>query len=301
MSVSSIIGGGIRLVRTQPRTVVIWSAIHVVFLIGFMLALMPMMGSMMALQGQMAANTAAGITTPPIFPSGFFGALFIVEILFAALMAIIFAAAVRAVARPVGDRFAYLRVGMDELRLIGLGFIFIIAAIGAEILAVIILMLIGGLFGLMLGKTAGIAVAVIFGIVLFLGAIYAQVRLSLAGALTVIKGRIVIADAWRATKGQFWTLFSAYFLMALAYFIFTIGVIAITNFAFLAAYFSLNQQAIAAAGEAQAAKFAAGVSLGWIVQMAITAIVSVAMWAVTFGAIGTAAIELGSAVEPIEA
>lgn len=300
MSVSSIIGGGIRLVQTQPRAVTIWIAVHVVFAIGFMLVLMPMMASVMALQSQMTANAAAGINTPPVFPSGFFGAIFLAEFLFAVLIAIIFAAAVRAVARPVGDKFAYLRIGMDELRLIGLGFIFIIAAIGAEILAVILLMLIGGLFGLMLGKTAGVAVAVIFGIALFLGAIYAQVRLSLAGALTVIRGRIVIADAWRVTKGKFWMLFGAYFLMALVYLILTIVIMAITNFSFLAAYFSLNQQAIAAAGEAQAAKFAAGLSFGWIIQMAITAILGIAMWAVTFGAIATAAVELGGALEAIE-
>jgi len=43
--------------------------------------------------------------------------------------------------------------------------------------------------------------------------IYAEVRLSLAFPLTFVRRNFVIGEAWRLTKGRFWTLFGAYFVI----------------------------------------------------------------------------------------
>ena len=74
----------------------------------------------------------------------------------------------------VGDRFAYLRLGMDELRLIGLGILFLIAAFVAELVAILGVALIGGLIGVVAGKTTAIVIVAVLAIALFCGAIYAR-------------------------------------------------------------------------------------------------------------------------------
>jgi len=146
---------------------------------------------------------------------------------------------------------------------------------------------------LVIGKAGGVIIAVIMGCVLFGAAIYAQVRLSLAGALTVIRRRIVIKDAWHATKGRFWTLFGVYLLIWLAFLIITIVITALTNPHLLVAYASFDAQAINAVAQEQLAQQGAGPSIGLIVQMLLGAVLFTAMLAVAFGAVATAALELG--------
>jgi hypothetical protein len=295
MSVSSIIGGGIRFVRTQPRVIAIWGGLYFAVVGVCMAIFMPAAASMMEFQRQAAANAAMGIKTPPVFPAGMFAGIFLFELIFFLLMIVMFAAAVRAVVRPTGDRFAYIRVGMDELRLIGLGVIFVVAAIVAELLAILLLVLIGVILSFVVGKIAGTIVAVVLGLVLFGAAIYAQIRLSLAGAFTVMQRRIVIKDAWRATKGQFWTLLGVYFLIALTFFIATILIVAVTNPHLLSAYASLDPQAMNVAVQEQIARQTAGLSVGLIIQMVIGAVLGTVMMAVVFGAVAAAALELQEA------
>jgi hypothetical protein len=291
MSVSSIIGGGVRFVRTQPRVIAIWGGLYLAIVAVCMAIFMPAMASMMESQRQAATNAALGINSPPVFHAGMFAGIFLFELIFFLLMVVMFAAVVRALTRPTDDRFAYLRVGMDELRLIGLGVIFVVAAIVAELLAILLLVLIGVILSFVAGKIVGTIVAVLLGFVLFGAAIYAQIRLSLAGAFTVMQRRIVIKDAWRATKGQFWTLLGAYLLIALTFFIVSILIVAVTNPHLLSAYFSFNPRAINAAVQEQIARQTAGLSVGMIIQMVVGAALGTLMMVVMFGAVATAALE----------
>ena len=296
MSVGSMIGGGIRLVRTQPQVVAIWAALYLLMGVVGMIVMRPWMASMMAFQQQAAVNAAAGIKTPPVFPTDLFGQLFVIELFAGILGVIAFAAVVRATIRPVGDRFAYLRIGMDELRLVGLGILVLIAVFVAELVAILGLALIGGLIGVVAGKTVAIGIVAVLAFALIGAAIYAEVRISLAGALTVMRGRIVIKDAWRVTKGRFWTLFGAYLLMSLAFAVAGIVVLAVTNPHLMAAYASFDQQAMTTAAQEQMARQGAGLSAALIFQMAVGAVLIVVMGAVTFGAVATAALELGGPV-----
>lgn len=291
MSAGSIVGGGIRLVRTQPKTIAIWTGLYAVAMLAVMIASRPWIAAAMAFQQQAAANAAAG--TPPSLPAGWITLLFVFQLLFLIGAVIAFAAVVRAVARPGGDRFAYIRVGMDELRLIGLCVLFGIAAIVAEIVAGLAIVLVGVLVSLVAGKAAAFAVAAILVLALLGGAIYVEVRLSLAGALTVMRRKIVIGAAWRATRGHFWSLFGAYALLAIALFAMTIVVVALTEPHLLAAYARLDPQAIEAAGQEQLARQGQGLSAAMIVQLVIGAMFGVVAGAVTCGAVATAAIELG--------
>lgn len=295
MTVDSMIGGGIRLVRSQPQVVAIWAALYLLAGVVGLVAMRRWAASMIAFQQQAAAHAATGVTTPPVLPAGFFGQILLIELGAALILVVAFAAVVRATVRPVGDRFAYLRFGMDELRLLGLGVLFVVAFFVAEGVAILALMLIGGLLSLIVGKAAAIAVAVVLALVLFGAAIWAEVRLSLAGALTVMRGRIVVRDAWRATRGRFWTLFGAYLLMSIAFALAGMITLALTNPHMIAAYGSLDQQAMNAAAQEQLARQGGGLSIGMIAQMAVGAIVSVVLGTVALGAMATAAVELDDA------
>ena len=250
---------------------------------------------MLSFQQQASANAAIGIKTPPYLPGEWFGLLFLCNLVFLLLLVIAFAAVVRAITRSPGDRFAYLRLGMDELRLIGLGIGLAITALVAETIAILALMLVGVVVGLVAGKTIAAIIIIALSIGLLFGAIYVQVRLSLTGALTVMRGRIVIRDAWRTTQGHFWTLFGVFALLAVMFTVVTIIVIALTNPHLLAAYASFNPQTMAAAGQEQIARQGAGLSAGMIVQLVTGAITGALMGVVGCGAIATAALELSGA------
>jgi hypothetical protein len=301
MSVSSIISGGVRLIRTQPQVIAIWVVLYFIGLTLFTLAFRPFMGSILEAQRQAAANAAMGIKTPPMLPAVALRNLFVLELILLVLVVIAFAAVVRAVARPTRDRFAYLRIGMDELRLIGLGLLLTILFFLAEIIGILVVVLLAALSAFIIGKIGSIVIGVILGFALFLAFIYAQVRLSLTGAFTVIQGRIVIRDAWRATKGHFWTLFGAYLLMGLVFLIVGIAMIAVTSPHLLAAYASFNLQAMQAAAQEQYMAQSAGITFGYIIQMTLGAVIGIPLYVALFGSVATAAVEMGGVRSTIAA
>jgi hypothetical protein len=46
--------------------------------------------------------------------------------------------------------------------------------------------------------------------------VWALIRISLAGPMTIAQRKVVIGPAWRLTRGAFWRLFGAYLLLAIA-------------------------------------------------------------------------------------
>lgn len=130
----------------------------------------------------------------------------------------IFTATQRAVLRPAERGFAYLRFGEDELRQIGLGVFLSVCLSIAMVLAMIPLMIVVGIvFAITVAATgsplAGVLLIVIAYFALMGASIYVEVRLSLAFPLTFLRRSFVIGEAWRLTKGRFWTLFGAYFVI----------------------------------------------------------------------------------------
>jgi hypothetical protein len=124
-------------------------------------------------------------------------------------------AVIRAVLEPAQSRLAYLRVGADELRQLGLlllillvSFVYIVALEIGTILALAALSAVaGGVAGGLL-KAAVVVAAVI-------ALLYPAVRLSLAPAMTFADRRISLFRSWAMTRGQFWGLFGAYVLAAI--------------------------------------------------------------------------------------
>lgn len=226
MTVSEILAGGARLVRTQPKAIAIWGLLYLAAM-GLLFWLMqPAFAQMMEFQHQ--ALVARAQNLPPPLPPRFFGLIFLFDIALLLVLVAIFAAAVRAVAQGGDDPAGFLRFGTDEVNLIILGILLWLIGAGAMIGFIVIGVLIAGGLALALGKAA---LAVLFPLYLIgiAGLIWAEVRISLAGAYTVLRGMIVIREAWRATRGRFWTLFAVYLLISIAFIIVSIAVAAVTN------------------------------------------------------------------------
>lgn len=199
MTVGSILRGGFGLIRAQPGLVAIWGMLYLaVAMLGFVVVL-PMMKAM-------------AVTPPdPAALRPMMGMIWLYDLVLLVVMAVIFAAIFRAVIAPERRGFAYLRVGMDEVRLIGLALLVWIAAVVAMIVASLLIVLLTAIVGHVFGAHGGaVALGIILLLVLGCAAIWAEVRLSIAFPLALMRGRITIGEAWRLTAGRFWTLFGAY-------------------------------------------------------------------------------------------
>lgn len=207
VTVGSIWSGTFRFIGSNIAAIAVWSGIMFLLSMVSMLAMAPF-------QAQMAAMQPGSPQMPNM--GGFFVAMLIMLVAFV----VMWAAAFRAALFPQRNRFFYLRVGMDELRLLGvIMVVFVggyIAALIAGLIASMLLVLIGRLVGGPAGAGVGgvLAVLLVFG-----GIIWAAVRISPCGPLTIYREKVMIGPAWRLTRGAFWRLFGAYVLMAIVMFV----------------------------------------------------------------------------------
>ncbi|MEI9902795.1 MAG: hypothetical protein WDN06_01540 [Asticcacaulis sp.] len=115
----------------------------------------------------------------------------------------------RAVLEPKNSAFGYLRLGGDELRMIGVNLLFMLVFIAAEFA-------IGIGFGIILGVSAVAApkaagfVGVILGLIVFGLVIWLWTRISLFTVQTFATRKINLFGSWSLTRGHFWTLFGGY-------------------------------------------------------------------------------------------
>ena len=187
---------GFRVVRRRPMTLVWWSLFYMVVMA---LAMAVIGGSLIRLVNAAEALETAGTPSPEDFMPilqlymGIFAVVLPVSL---AAGAAIYAAVSRAVLRPEESRFGYLRLGMDEVRVL---VVTLVLGLGFIALSGVMFMLVGIVGGLAASLEAPWLwlVAVLLGL---------AVRLSLAVPITVGERRIAILDSFRLTRGRFWPL-----------------------------------------------------------------------------------------------
>jgi hypothetical protein len=160
-----------------------------------------------------------------------------------AIQCVMAAAVYRLIFRHDDGRFAYLRVGADELRLMGLTVIYI-----GLIMALLVAVTMASAIVMALASVAGPAVAGFVGAVTSLFSIglviFVLVRLSLAPVATFAEQRLAIFESWGLTRGQFWPLLGAYALalacIAVIGFLIIVVFSGIAGAIMLASYFSIG-------------------------------------------------------------
>lgn len=215
VSVGRILEGAFGLIREHFVAVAIWAGIYLAANVALLLTMQPMMQQIML----SSSGVPVGPESTVEDRMGLLGMLvpiYGINLVLMLVGIVLYTAAMRAVLRPQAGGLGFLRVGMDELRILLLVLLFGVVGfvLGFG------LVLIFGLFGAgmamasdsaavtaLLGFLVGIAV---FGLFLFL-----LVRFSLAFPLTLHRQQIVIGEAWTLSKGRFWTLFGAALIVTL--------------------------------------------------------------------------------------
>ena len=204
---------GFRFVREHLRTVGIWAAIHLVISAIIMVVMVqtagPALTQMMATAGTRPDPAEAMARLRQLAP--FYGCMMLYGLFF---YSVLYAAMSRAVLRPGDERYAYLRLGPDELRqglLILLCGVFGMAVYVCMLVLVVVLAI---AVGLTLGKgAAAVAVVGIAFLAGLCGMVYLWVRLSLASPLTFDRGRVNLFGSWALTRGRFWKLLGCYLMV----------------------------------------------------------------------------------------
>lgn len=202
---------GFRLVRRNPMAIIVWTLIYAVVAIAQMFAMGGMMQSMLSMTEMMEGMEASPPTTmdgwmPLLTAYGdmMSGISWMIPVSLV-LSAVLSAAVARAVLKPSDKAFGFVRLGMDEVRVlvvtvvIGIlaAIISMIVFIAAVVVGVVAIRAMDGWGGLVMGLT-------ILGAIAFV--IWLSVRWSLAIPITVAEKRFAIFDSFGVTRGRFWPL-----------------------------------------------------------------------------------------------
>ena len=205
---------GFRYIGRRPLVVLAWAGVFLGYELIFGALLTVFAGDKRAaIQNLVDVNRTDPEAALAMLPSLSF--VFLLTTLAAlALSSVMFTAAYRAFLKPEDSRFAYLRLGRDEVRMAVL--IVATAALDAGGLFLIAFVT-GSLAGL--GAALPIFVQLLYFPILVVGAICAltwpAIRLSLAMPMTLADHHIRMFESWKPTHGHFWKLISAYLLSAI--------------------------------------------------------------------------------------
>lgn len=280
VSVGRILEGAFGLFREHLSAVAIWAGVYLAGNIAILLVTVPILRGAMSPEA-MADPTQMMASMAPVY---------LLNMLMAVVGVVLYTAAMRAVLRPQSGGLAFMRLGMDELRMIGLLILFGIIGFVVGLVLTLVLGVLG--MGVAVGSESP-ALSVLLSFVIGLGVlaffIYFLVRFSLAFPLTLHRQRIVVGEAWTLSRGRFWTLFGAALVVTLIGFFLSIVAASFAVGGYLA-------DIMAAAGDPEAAaqvaerQMAAVGSLGpaMILQTIASAIIGAIWIALTGGSTATA-------------
>lgn len=196
---------GFRVVRRHPMALIFWAVFYAVMMIA---ALALVGGSIIGLMNAAQSLETSGASSPEAFMpvlASYMAILAVVLPVSLIASTMIYAAVSRAVLRPSEGAFGFLRLGMDEVRVL-------VVSIVLFLVFMVMSVVVFGALGVVIGLTAAADMPALWLLVVLLGFagiglfIWLAVRLSLAVPITMAERRIAIFDSFAFTKGKFWPL-----------------------------------------------------------------------------------------------
>lgn len=207
-SASDAAFSGFRLVRENLRTVAVWAAaMTVLSILSNVLAIQFFGPKLEAFLSYMSDNASPD---PEEFlrRASDLAPLMLWSLPYSLILnGVIFAALNRLVLRHHDSRFAYLRLGADELRQAAVWLLASLVLTGVLFVGSALSGFLGALGGAM-----GAFLALLCVVGSFCAMVYLAVRLSFASAVTFDTGKITLFRSLPETKGLFWPLLGAYLL-----------------------------------------------------------------------------------------
>ena len=201
-SIGQALGAPFRLARRRPVSMFLWGAIVTAAMVGVYAMSIPLFANLPLGEGQADEALAEYIRQSHVSAAGINA---MTPLMYLAML-LGWTAAGRATLSPgKGDGLAFLRIGMDEVRVavVYVGW-FLIWYIG-----LIVLVMIGVALGFaiwFIDQTAAIVVGVVFGLGVAVLATWLWLRLSLIAPATLILKTFAFTEGWALTRGQVWKL-----------------------------------------------------------------------------------------------
>ena len=197
---------GFRVVRRRPMALIFWSLFYAAIMVAAFAIMGPnLIGLVSATEQLEKSGTAPTLEDfAPLFQM--MGVMFAVLLPLSLIAsAMIYAAISRSVLRPAESAFGYLRLGMDEFRVLVVSVVLFLVFMALTILM-------SGIIGAVIGMTVAAEMPALWLLVVLLVlaaiavSIWLSVRLSLAIPITMAEKRIAIFDSFAMTRGRFWPL-----------------------------------------------------------------------------------------------
>lgn len=196
---------GFRVVRRHPLVAVFWGLAYLVMFLAMFGLGGGQWATIMAASEAIQQSGNPSMEEVSALMQAYSGLFIWVAPLMLVIGAVLSAGVARSVLKPDDHRFGYLRLGMDEVRVLAVTLIIsVIVGLASGVLFGVVVTLAG------MATAMGQAIFFLIALIVALGAIalviWLSVKFSLAVPITLDRGKISLVESFKATKGVFWPI-----------------------------------------------------------------------------------------------
>lgn len=236
-SFNDAVGAPFVLLRRRPLYLFVWGLMMMALVAAIYSLLIPAMGSMIG-----AADRQEAFDIYMLEAVRLQAALNGMNLLMYFIMLLTWTAAARATLSPGrGDRFLFLRVGMDEVRVA----VTVVAVFVAWYIALLVLILLGVGIGAALwssGRSIAVGVLIVYGLLVLALSVWGWLRVSLIAPASLILKRFAFVEGWALARGQMWKLLGMNLVVWLIYMVSLILMYAVAGAILVGSFFGQGLQ-----------------------------------------------------------